>query len=264
VSALPDGARICTRTGLVLLPARGEQGWRIAKTAYGPLNPPTRPDANDADPTGWGRFDTHGGRTVYAAGSPECAFAEVLAYHRRRLGQVDSLRKDAEFLGLDPAALAGRVEREWQDRGHLPPGHLTTGWRTERALYELRLPDPGWWVLLEHPDSLAGTEAARGDALASVGVGELDVSVLRGGNRGATVLIADWVHHAVLDDGSHAHGITYRSRHATGDAWAVWIRTAAGSHDPTRGPVRVLGSAPITSTDLDLLAVADRFGITIG
>ena len=47
-------------------------------------------------------------------------------------------------------------------------------------------------MLLEHPHSIAAAEAALGDELASVGVGELDVGVLRGANRDATVLLATW------------------------------------------------------------------------
>jgi hypothetical protein len=52
VTALPDGARVCARTGLVLVPAKGETGWRLSKTSYGPLNPPARPADPEADPAG--------------------------------------------------------------------------------------------------------------------------------------------------------------------------------------------------------------------
>jgi len=67
VTALPEGARVCARTGLVLMPAKGETGWRLAKTSYGPLNPPARPADPDADPAAWGRFDIRGGRTSDAS-----------------------------------------------------------------------------------------------------------------------------------------------------------------------------------------------------
>lgn len=255
MTALPDGARICSVTGLVLVPAASETGWRIAKTSYGPLNPPLRSNDPDADPASWGRFDTRGGRTVYLAATRECAFAEVLAYQRRKLGERDSLAKDAAFLGLEVADLVATVEHEWQDRGHPPPGHVGKGWRTERAMYEIPLPDKGWWVLLEHPDSIAAAEAALEDQLASVGVGELDVAVLRGHNRDATVLLASWVCDAVLDDGSKAHGIRFESRHATGGVWAHWIRPDG------RGSVYV-GTA-IDESDEDLVRVADRIGLRI-
>lgn len=263
MTALPDGARICSRTGLVLSPGRDHGAWRIAKTSYGALRPPPRSVDPAADPASWGRFDTRGGSTLYMAATRECAFAEVLAYHQRQLGERDLLAKDATFLGVDVTELAGMVDREWQDRGYMRPGHLAKGWRTERALYEIALPDHGWWVLLEHPESIAAAEEALADALASVGVGELDVSALRGGNRDATVLLAEWVHGLVLDDGSFAHGIYYESRHATGGAWAFWLRRVNDGYDVAREPVRTLTSMPIDETDPDLIAVARRIDIRV-
>ncbi|MHB1475467.1 MAG: hypothetical protein ACYCV4_17955 [Dermatophilaceae bacterium] len=134
--------------------------------------------------------------------------------------------------------LADIVEAEWLVRGHMHPGHLARGWRTERTLYQLDLTDTGWWVFLEHPDSLAAAEAALGDRLASVGVGELDAAVLRGANRDATVLLADWIRGVLLDDDSSAHGIRYDSRHATGHAWAWWMRRVDDGHDRATEPVQ--------------------------
>jgi hypothetical protein len=128
---------------LVLVPAKGETGWLLAKASYGRLNPPARPADRDADPAAWGRFDIRGGRTVYLAATGECAFAEVLAHQRRKLGERDSLTKDASFLGIEVADLVAAVEREWHERGHLPPGHIGKGWRTERAMYEIALPSTG-------------------------------------------------------------------------------------------------------------------------
>ena len=134
MSDLPAGGRVCRATGLVLIPAQPGIVVRVAKTSYGPLNPPVRANEPDVDCSGWGRWDTHGGRTVYAAGTRECAFAEVLAYYRRRLGTGDPLTADAAFLRLSAAELVALVEAEWQHRGHLPPGHLAQGWRHERAV----------------------------------------------------------------------------------------------------------------------------------
>ena len=37
-----SGARVCSRTGLVLVPAAGEREFRVASSAYGALNPPVR------------------------------------------------------------------------------------------------------------------------------------------------------------------------------------------------------------------------------
>jgi hypothetical protein len=214
---------------------------RVAKTAYGPLNPPRRPsDGND--PAGWGRFDTTNGRTVYGAATRECAYAEVLSYTRRRLGQTDPLAAAAEGLAaVDGAtALAEIVDQEWAERGHLPLGHLPRGWREERAIYRLELPSEGWWVLLESPESIAAIERALPGQLAACGVADLDVAVLRGANRAATVLMAARVRGLILDDASRPHGIRFSSRHATGDCWAFWLRhvdagSTAASEPPAAG-----------------------------
>lgn len=204
---------------------------------------------------------TCGSRTLYLAETRECAYAEVLAYFRRRLGQADVLAKDARFLGLDPASLSALVEHEWSRRGHLPPGYLPAGWRAERSLYQIRLPSSGWWVQLEHPESIAVAEVALEDDLASVGVNQLDVAVLRGQNRDATVLLASWLCGLTLDDDTTPLGIRYESRHATGIAWACWLR------EPTTGSAYVGAEAcagePIEINDPDFQRVATRAGLTI-
>jgi RES domain-containing protein len=263
VTALPDGGRICSSTGLVLVPAEAETTWRVSKSSYGALNPLVRPIDADEDPESWGRFDTHGGRTIYCASSRECAFAEVLAYHRRKLGESDSLAKDAAFLGLSPVELAALVDDEWQDRGHMRPGHLAKGWRTERSVYRVVLPASGWWALLEQPESMAALERHLGDSLASVGASQLDVSVLRGNNRDATILIADWVRAQTLDDGDRAHGIVYESRLATGKARAFWLRRVDDGAPLSSEPVNAQYDGHIAANDPDLSLVAERMGIKI-
>ncbi len=56
------GARVCARTGLLLVPAGGEREFRVALTSYGALNPPVRGPAG-SDVGSWSRHDTPGGRT---------------------------------------------------------------------------------------------------------------------------------------------------------------------------------------------------------
>jgi hypothetical protein len=56
----------------------------------------------------WSRYDTHDGCTIYTASTPGCAFDEVLAGFRRRLGARDSLAGDAAAVGLSvPEVSAG-------------------------------------------------------------------------------------------------------------------------------------------------------------
>ena len=53
------GARVCARTGLVLVPSAGEPAYRVALSLYGPLNPPARGPVG-ADVSSWSRYDTYG------------------------------------------------------------------------------------------------------------------------------------------------------------------------------------------------------------
>jgi len=118
-----SGARVCSRTGLVLVPAAGEREFRVASSAYGALNPPVRGPAG-SDVLSWSRHDTYGGRTVYTASTRGCAFDEVLARFRRRLGTTDSLVKDTAAVGLSVAEFLAAIEEDWATLGVLYPGHV--------------------------------------------------------------------------------------------------------------------------------------------
>jgi len=54
-------------------------------------------------------------------------------------------------------------------------GHLPASWRIERLLYRITLPTQGWWIDVEHPDSLAAIETALEPDLAALNVGALTV-----------------------------------------------------------------------------------------
>lgn len=256
------GARVCSRTGLVLVPAAGEREFRVAVTSYGALNPPVR-GPGGSDVRSWSRHDTHGGRTVYTASTRGCVFDEVLAGFRRRLGAADSLVKDAAAVGLTVGEFIAAMEQDWAALGVLFPGHVPGAWRAGRSLFTVLLPATGWWVALDAPDSIAAIRRELGDRIASFGVTDLDLTVLYGGNRQATVEIADWVRSAALDDDGRAHGIVYRSRHAGGDVHAYWLRAVDAGLPVTAEPVTADAGAPIMATDPDLLATAARYGLTI-
>ena len=123
------GVRVCSRTGLVLVPAAGEREFRVASSSYGALNPPVR-DPMGSAVLSWSRHDTYGGRTVYTASTRGCAFDEVLAGFRRRLGTTDSLVKDAAAVGLTVAEFIAAMEQDWASLGVLYPGHVPAVWRT--------------------------------------------------------------------------------------------------------------------------------------
>jgi len=195
---------------------------------------------------------------VYLAQTAEGAYAEVLAYAKRRLGQQDPLSEDAAAVGLSVGEFVGLVGQEWAERQHMGVGHLPSSWRIERRLYRVTLAGPGWWVDVEHPDSLATLEAALEDELATLGVPALTVGALRGDDRRVTTAVARWVHGVHLDDGSTPAGVAYYSKHGTGLCRAYWLPGGPGQRRPTsdRG-------TPILLSDEDFRRVADRFRIHV-
>jgi hypothetical protein len=242
----PLGARVCERTGLV--PSAGQAAYRVALSSYGPLNPPVRGPVG-SDVSSWSRYDTYDGRTVYTVSTRGCAFDEVLAGFRRRLGDRDSLAKDAAAVGLSVAEFLRAVDDDWAELGVMLPGHLPWAWRTARLLYTVTHPRSGWWVMLDTAESIAAIRSALGERLAVGGVTDVDLALLHGPDRLATVGIAGWVRSAVLDDGTAAHGIVYRSRHAGGDVHACRLRRLDVG-DPA-------GTAPLTADP------ATRYGLTV-
>lgn len=223
-----------------------------------------RPAAgSDVDPTGWGRFDVYDGATVYLAQPKRCAYVELLAWMRRGLGQADALAKDAEFLGLGPTELADVVEREWGDRGHMRPGHVPAGWRQERRLYEIRTPETGWWIDIEHVDSISTISSSLGEELAALGLKSLDRSILLGPDRAVTVAIATWARGLLLEDGTSPLGMVWQSRHGSGRCWAAW-GSSSGREPAQRPALRVAPAGrPIARTDKALREAAERLGLTV-
>jgi len=159
------GARVCARTGLVLVPSAGQAAYRVALSSYGPLNPPVRGPVG-SDVSSWSRYDTYDGRTVYAASTRGCAFDEVLAGFRRRLGTRDSLARDAAAVGLSVPEFLRAVDEDWAELGVMFPGHLPRAWRTARLLYTVTHPRSGWWVILDTAESIAVIRSALGERLA--------------------------------------------------------------------------------------------------
>jgi len=195
------GARVCARTGLVLVPSAGQVAYRVALSSYGALNPPVRGPVG-SEVSSWSRYDTYGGRTIYTASTKGCAFDEVLAGFRRRLGDRDSLARDAAAVGLSVPEFLRAVDEDWAELGVMVPGHLPRAWRTARLLYTVTDPPSGWWVMLDTAESIATIRAALGERLAVGGVTDVDLALLHGPDRFATVRIAGWVRSAVLDDGT--------------------------------------------------------------
>ncbi|ABK05884.1 hypothetical protein Arth_4243 (plasmid) [Arthrobacter sp. FB24] len=249
----------CPATGIWLLPARRQTAYRIQKTSYSALSAPARMDGTDR--LAWGRYDTVG-TTLYLAENAECAFSETLSPFKRAIGTVDPLRKDADALGMTLEDFYEEVAYQWQEKSFMNSGTLPRIWRTERQLHIVELPFPGWWIDVEHPETMAAVEAAIPDTLKDLGITHVDTSLLRSNRRDVTTAIADHLRDLVLFDGSYAPGIKFGSRHGAYLNWAVWLRDHDLQLSGDDGLVH-LGESPISFNDPDLEAASRRFRLKV-
>lgn len=235
----PSDGQVCSRTGMYLLPGRGEEGYRVTKDRYvqsGGVNSarenthigPMSPDMID----GRGRFDTMG-RTVYFADGARTAFAEVLqVFRQRRL----AVAPDAEAAGMSYEEYLDAVAEEAQRDGRDAPWSVPCDWQMLHSIYRVRMPTQGWWVAIDHPE----THAALTDALAVdvYQLGYQDGAALHSGllasdDRELTTIVANYVRGLFLEDGSPPLGISFPSKTELGRCWAFWNRRADDGLDPS-------------------------------
>lgn len=203
-------------TGLVLV-RRPALLHRVFQTKYSALNPPIPPGAAR------GRWDIPEHVTLYGGGTPVAALVEALA-------SVKPARIDfaAIFPSLGPGV--DPVRKEWEDLGHMAPGQIARSWRVARKLTTVRLRrgSAQWFVDLGHAETVAALRRAvdawaptpelRHDPL------RVDLSLLAGADRDATVAAGAWIRRQVLTDGSEPSGVRFASKHGTSlICWAVWI-----------------------------------------
>lgn len=216
--------RTCEKTGLALTRAPATPIYRIAKSSYGPLNPQVR-EVEQADRSGWSRYDVPGHRTVYGGAPVEAAYAESIAWAR---DGISGLRQSTLFPDLgkdDVSSLLDAVEMEWEQRGHMAPGFIPAGWRTERLLHEVHLDPDVWFVDVENSASVAVLRTALADSWDSLEIDNFTTANLRGDDREVTTRVAEWIWYLVLDDGSRPGGIQFCSKHGTDwSCWAAWLR----------------------------------------
>ncbi|TFV98770.1 hypothetical protein [Orlajensenia leifsoniae] len=253
------GGRICTETGLRLMPCTGDSGFRVSKSRYPPISAPVRTADEHRD--GWGRYDTFGS-TLYVAETIECAFSEVLAGFRRKVGTADPLAADAEAVGMTVEEFVRDVSREWSERGFMSKGALPALWRDVRGINEIITPSNGWWIDIEDPDSMAALEAHPGIAseIRLAGVDALTTADLRGPYRPLTTGIADELRLLTLDDGSKPVGIHFGSKWGGGWCRAIWLPEEDAAYELE---LLALSPEPILVNDGRLATVAQRFGLRV-
>lgn len=261
-------------------PGRGCRGDRSAGLQDPPQGFSGAPRFAGEPTANWNRWDAPGA-TLYYADSLECAFAETLAHLRRPPEVPDPFLKSAAHLGVTYAEFRRLVEQDEGESGFTATGVLPPSWRRSRSIFEVRLPDSGWWVDITHPDTLAALDHALGELLdaarrAAWGISAgINLSHVLGHNRELTTLIASTLRDLDLFTGETPLGIRYLSRWGTGTCWALWSSTepeisVGPSRDGSMGiavttPVHIapLGQRTIETDDPALLSVVDRYGLTL-
>jgi hypothetical protein len=155
-------ARTCTKTGLRLIEAAGERGFRVAKDRYGALSVPQNTvvgplpitSTTNPSPDRRGRFDTLGS-TIYLADTSRCAYAEVLAGFRKSRAAIS---KAAESIGWTVDDYIKQVLADAKANGADVPWAVSVDWQMDRSIYRIQMPARGWWVQMDHPDTLAALE----------------------------------------------------------------------------------------------------------
>ncbi len=248
--------RRCESTGLRLIASPGILGYHVGKLEYPALSAAPR-DLEASAPTAWNRYDVVGGQTFYIAEKPECAYAEVLSQYKRANGVADPLSKDAAFFGMTLEEYVEEIAREWSELDFMGLGAVPAGWRFDRGMIRVYMPDTGWLVDIKHPDSISAIERMMGDFLAELGVTHLTTAALRGEEREITTAIATHLHGLTLDTEQRALGIHFGSKH--GDAWckALWL------DHPDATDIITLSPDPILVTDDALKTAAERFRIRV-
>lgn len=234
MTSLDDGGRTCGVTGVRLVPAAGGTAYRVAKdrgrsALEGYPNPQVGP-LPAGTPDLRGRWDTIGS-TLYLADTPQTAFAEVLVPLRRNRQRLAVTAERAGYATVEEyadAVLKQSVENE-VDR----PWAVSCRWQFARSINHIWMPTSGWWVQIDHPDTLRAIHQATIPGLPM----DLWSADLESAARAVTTLIAEHLRGLVLDDGSLPLGIWFQSKTLIGRCYAWWDRRgddglAPGDNDP--------------------------------
>lgn len=262
----PTGGKVCSQSGLWIVPARAEKSFRVAKDRYGALAvrkntlvgpPPMGTDPSQGDQRG--RFDTIGS-TIYLADSRRCAYAEVLGGFRQ---ERSALAKVATSIGWNVDEYIAKVIEEAKANGVDVPWSIAVDWQFDRSIYEIRLPGSGWWVQIDHASTLSALErmAPKVPGLAEQQL-LLTAGHINGEDRDLTTLLAHTIRNSMLEDGSEPLGISFASKSLMGRCWAFWDRRTDEGLSPGRNDLLQL-TAENVGPDQEFKAVAEHYQLPI-
>lgn len=219
---------VCPSSGLNVVASAGQIIYRVARTQYGPANPPPRSQGDPVET--WSRWDTLG-RTIYGCSTAAGAFVEVLEYITPDPPSTPLSELFDDVTDEDASTLAEQLARELPAHGAMPYRSISQGWRQDRSLYELRLPHDGWFIDITGAESVSVISEELRWLMEQCSIEQLTVSELTSSSeelKPLTTGIATWVRDSVhVGDGQRPHGIIYPSKWgSTLDNWAMWLRRA--------------------------------------
>lgn len=172
---------------------------------------------------------------LYAATESRGAYAETIAQFR-------------------PSALAAELDAVGLEPGRVPYGVVPREWRASRRLRSLRLVDPRPFIDIDAPVTHACLAREAGDILRALGIGNLDIGLVRGPSRRLTRALARWAYTRVDGDGQGVYsGIRYSSRIGSQECWAIFDGTTA----------HVVAELDITAEDEALREIAAELDIAV-
>lgn len=256
-------AHTCPVSGLRLVPFGPSVGFHVGKAKY--RQPSAAVRTADIHRQDWGRFDVLG-ETFYVAEDVETAYAEVLAAFKLPNGADDPLQDIADMYGVPREVAVEWITEDWEmlEEHFIGFGGIPASWREARRVFEVTMDDPAWLVDVQHPATISALEGPAGGPvarfLANQGITALTLSALTGDNRMVTTVLADVIRTTELHDGSAPRGVQFPSKHGGGWCRAIW------RHEDLDTPflgVHISDEQQIHADDTSLIAVADRFRITV-
>lgn len=179
--------------------------WRVARSS-GPMEFSWIESEDAVLPRAGNRFDVPGGGVLYCATHLVGCYAETLARFRPTPKMLSLLSRTApHFMAV---------------------GGVPADWRHRRCRLQVRAATALPFLDVEAVETREHLQRELAEDLDRFGVVDLDVSVVRGGNRLVTRLIARWAYDQTDQAGFPSYGgIRYTSRLDDHECWGIFDGT---------------------------------------